>query len=182
MYTYNTTQTVFLPFYTALLSLLLKSWIQLFHSVLCHAILRKLRPHKSPLEQFLPSPPSNWGATLTPWTPCLPSSALYFSIHHAPEKTRQRLPLCCVASGLAWFYDLMTCASESCSYCSISMEYKISNVCFIFFVHNILLHNLCSFVWFDAIKMMFVYFWFYIKSVRIGVRSQCLQFQCFVGW
>ena len=55
-------------------------------------------------------------------------------------------------------------------------------MCFIFFVHNILLHNLCSFVWFDAIEMMFVYFWFYIKSVRIGVRSQCLQFQCFVGW
>ena len=104
MYTYNTTQTVFL--HTALHSLLLKSWIQLFHSVLCHAILRKLRPHKSPFEQFLLSPPSNWGATLTPWTPCLPSSALYFSIHHAPEKTRQRLPLCCVASGLAWFYDV----------------------------------------------------------------------------
>ena len=99
------------------------------------------------------------------------------------KKTRQRLPLCCVASGLAWFYDLMTCASESCSYCSISMEYtKYLMSVFYFFAHNILLHNLCSFVWFDAIKMMFVYFWFHIKSVRIGVRSQCLQFQCFVGW
>ena len=182
MYTYNTTQTVFL--HTALHSLLLKSWIQLFHSVLCHAILRKLRPHKSPFEQFLLSPPSNWGATLTPWTPCLPSSALYFSIHHAPEKTRQRLPLCCVASGLAWFYDVTWWLVLPSPVHIVQYQWNTKYPMFVlfFFVHNILLHNLCSFVWFDAIKMMFVYFWFYIKSVRIGVRSQCLQFQCFVGW